>query len=192
MIELVRYLQTLHPLSAEASVALMNILQAKELGRGKVWLQEGAVCDRLTFVLKGLLKLYFDDGAKEMVLGFAKPGEILLSAQSYFGSQGSRYAIRAVEPTVVTYILRKDLDQIVGRFPELNIHLLLIAQQQVLCNEYHAGLLMLPPRERFERLVTDHPWMGDRSVLTDRMLAAYLGVGANAVCRWRKMGGKSL
>ena len=171
MIELVRYLQTLHPLSAEASVALMNILQAKELGRGKVWLQEGAVCDRLTFVLKGLLKLYFDDGAKEMVLGFAKPGEILLSAQSYFGSQGSRYAIRAVEPTVVTYILRKDLDQIVGRFPELNIHLLLIAQQQVLCNEYHAGLLMLPPRERFERLVTDHPWMGDRSVLTDRMLA---------------------
>lgn len=192
MIELVRYLQTLHPLSAEASVALMNILQAKELGRGKVWLQEGAVCDRLTFVLKGLLKLYFDDGAKEMVLGFAKPGEILLSSQSYFGSQGSRYAIRAVGPTVVIYILRKDLDQIVGRFPELNIHLLLIAQQQVLCYEYHAGLLMLPPRERFERLVTDHPWMGDRSVLTDRMLAAYLGVGANAVCQWRKMGGKSL
>ncbi len=186
MIEFFNYLNSLNLLSAEATAALVNVVRVRELRKGQVWLHEGAVCDKLTFVLKGLLKLYFDDGTKEMILHFARPNEIMLSAQSYFEQTASRYSIRAVEQSVVVYIPLNELQQLVSRFPELSLHLLLIAQRQVRAHEYHTGLLMVSPRERFVRIRKDHPWMVNGKCITDRLLAGYLGVGANTVCHWRK------
>ena len=188
MLPFFTYLNKLHPLSAEATAALMKMVRAKELRKGQAWLQEGAVCDKLTFVMKGLMKLYFETGSKEVVLHFARENDFILSAQSYLEQLPSEYTIRTTEPAVIVYFLRNDLQHLLAKFPELNLHFLLIDQQQSFAYEYHMGLLMLSPKERYEKLAQDHAWMVDGSRITDRMLAGYLGVGANAVCGWRKSG----
>jgi CRP-like cAMP-binding protein len=165
----------------------LKVIRAKELRRGQVWLQEGAVCDRISFVVKGLLKLYFESAFKELVISFSSENEFSLSADSFFNQVPSRYTIRSIEATVIVFISANELRSLTEKFPELNLHLKCVAEQQVSAFEYHSGLLMMPPKERYEQLASDHPWMIDGSRLTDRLLAAYLGVGANAVCQWRKM-----
>lgn len=186
MIEFFSHLNSLHPLSAEATAALMKVIRAKELRKGQVWLQEGNICDKLTFVVKGLMKLYFEPGHKELVIEFSKSNDFCVSADSYFNKKPSRYSIRSIEPTVILYFTEAEIQHLSERFPELNIHLKRVAEQRVASLEYHNGLLMLQPKERYEKLAIDKEWMVNGSLLTDRLLAAYLGVGANAVCQWRK------
>jgi CRP-like cAMP-binding protein len=186
MIEFFNYLNSLHSLSAEATAALMKVIRAKELRRGQIWLQEGAVCDKFTFVVKGLMKLYFETGSKEVILSFARENEVLLSAESYFEKKSSHYTIRCIEQTVVVYILNNDLHALLEKFTELNIQMMAMGQMQVASLESHTALLMLPARQRFEQTQIINPWMVDRNRLTDKLLAGYLGVGADAICNWRK------
>ncbi len=186
MIEFFQYLNSIHPLSAEATSALLKIVRAKELRRGQVWLQEGAVCDKLTFVLKGMLKLYFESDTKELVLQIAKENDWVLSVESYIDKTPSTYSIRSIEPSVVVYVQQSEWQYIQDRFPELQFHMKAIGEWQIRSFEQHAVLLLLPPRERFEKLILTHSWLADGKRITDRLLAAYLGVGANAVCLWRK------
>ncbi len=183
MIEFFHHLNALYPLSAEAQAALMKVIRAKELRKGQVWLQEGAVCDKLTFVIKGLTKLYFETGSKEVILHFARGGEFCLSAQSYFDQRPSRYIIRAAEPTVVISIAYNEMQQLIERYHELNVHLKLIAQKQAELLEEHLAMLLLPPRERYENLKEQYLWMEGR--LTDRLLAAFIGVTPNCISYYR-------
>lgn len=185
MIEFFNYLNSLHPLSAEATAALMKVIRVKELRRGQVWLQEGAVCDKMTFVVKGLMKLYFEVGSKEVVLNFARENEFMVSAQSYFNRAASDYSIRCIEQTVVAYILCNDWYHILEKHSELNKHYLLIAKECLSSMENHTALLLMPPKARYEILVADNSWMIEGR-LTDRMIAGYLGIGWNGLGRWRK------
>ncbi len=186
MVEFFQYLNSLYPLSPEATSGLMKLIRTKELRRGQIWLQEGAVCDKLSFVIKGLMKLYFESTSKELVIDFSKENDFCLSANSYFNRIPSDYSIRSIEQTVIVYINYIELQSLIEKLPELNSHFKRVAEHHVATLEYHSALLMLSPRERYEKMAGDQSWMIDGSRLTDRLLAAYLGVGANAVCQWRK------
>ncbi len=186
MLSFFSYLNSVHPLSDEATAALLKVVRAKELRRGQVWLQEGATCDKMTFVVKGLLKLYFETGSKEVIISFAKENEFMVSAQSYFSSVPSPYIIRCVEQSVVVYVLKSDFDHLMERYFELNKHYLFIAQDQVTKIEKHAGLLLMPPKERYQTLLAERSWMVTTPRLTDSLLGGYLGIGCNGLGRWRK------
>ncbi len=186
MLEFFSYLNKLTPLSPEATAGIMKVIRVKELRKGQVWLQEGAVCDKMTFVIKGLLKLYFESGNKEVILQLAKEEEWMVSAQSYFSNTPSVYTIRSIEQSLVVYILFTDMNHLVERYPELNHHYLLIAKEQATCLEKHTSILLMPPKQRFEELVNKGSWMINGHRLTDRLLGGYLGIGANGVGRWRK------
>lgn len=179
-------LNAIQPLLPETQAALMKAMQMKELRRGQVWLQEGAVCDRMTFVVKGLLKLSFETGSKEVVLQFAREDEWMISAQSYFEGRPSAYSIRSIEQTVVVYLLRTEWDHLLAKCPELNKHYLWIASRQIKKMEDHLSLLLQPPRERFEKLIDTGMWLVKSGRLTDRHLSGYMGIGANGLGRWRK------
>jgi len=186
MVEFFKYLNNLHPLSSEATIWLMKIMRPKELRRGQVWLQEGAVCDKMIFVVKGLLKLYFETGSKEVVMQFAKEDDWIIAANSYFERVPSSYTIRCIEPSVIIYFTKTDFDEILERHIELNILFKLIAEKQLRQYEAHTALLMLSLRERYENLPAQNSWMVCSGRITDRLLAAYLGMTANSLCGIKK------
>ena len=50
MIELLDFLQELHPMSAELEREIRKAMRCKELGRGKHWLRTGEVCNNIAFI----------------------------------------------------------------------------------------------------------------------------------------------
>ncbi len=182
-----QYLNSLYPLSAEATAALLKVIRTKELRRGQVWLQEGAVCDKMSFVVKGLMKLYCESGSKEVVLQFAKEGDCILSAHSYFGKLPSKYSIRSVEPSIIIYLQKSDLDDLLGRYLEMNILFRCIAEKQASEYEAHSNLLMLSLRERYERFLLDKSWVVSSGRISDKLLSAYLGMTPNSFCGIKKL-----
>ncbi len=183
MLELFAHLNALHPLSAETVAALMRCMRQKELRRNQVWLQEGSVCDKLAFVERGLAKTYFEEGSKELVLGYAIKNDVLIAADSYFSGGVSSLTIRAVEGTIVVYVPVAEMNGLLSRFDDLNVLMRVIAEKEAGRLEKHLELLMLPARVRFERVGELWPWMLERC--TDRMVAAFIGVTPNCISYYR-------
>ncbi len=157
----------------------MKVLRQKELRKGQVWLQQGAVCDKFSFMEKGLAKVYFESGSKECVIGYALENDILLSAKSYFLQTPSEFSIRTIAPSVISYFQYADIQFLLAKYPELNIHLRMIFQHSLALHEKHLALMMMHPRERYDRMLLLYPAMVNGNRFTDRMLAAYIGVTHN-------------
>ena len=185
MVELINYFNSIRPLSDEATAGLLRVMKAKELRRGQVWLQEGAVCDKMTFVVKGLMKLYFEVGSKEVVLEVAKSNEWIFASHSYLLKCPSSHIIRSVERSAIVYLSHIEINELVEKLPELNFHFRTVLQRKMAEFEYHVGLLLLPPRERFNKLLIDNKWIVDGKSITDRLLAGYLGIGANVLSAYK-------
>ncbi len=185
MLSFFSYLNTIYPLSPDVQAALLSVMKQKELRKGQVWLQEGAVCDKLTFIEKGLAKVYFESGSKEVALWYNRENDVMLSVQSYFTRTASAFSIRAVEPCSLFYVQHSDMHWLLQKHVELNINARIILQHFYGLSEAHVGLLLRSPRERFDRIAELYPWMADGSRLTDKMLAAYIGVTPAAVCYYR-------
>ncbi|MDB5231649.1 MAG: Crp/Fnr family transcriptional regulator [Chitinophagaceae bacterium] len=185
MLSFFQYLNSIYPLLPEVQAALLNSVRQKELRKGQVWLQQGAVCDKLTFIEKGMAKLYFESGSKEVVLWYNKESDIILSVQSYFNQSPSEFSIRAVEPCTIFYIHYTDMNHLLQKYAELNINARVILQRYYALSEIHVGLLLQPPRTRFDAIAKIYPWMVDGSRITDKMLAAYMGVTPACISYYR-------
>jgi CRP-like cAMP-binding protein len=180
------YLNSLHPLSEEVQGAIANIVKLKELRKGQVWLQEGGICDKMTFVDKGLLKLSFEMGSKELVVNFAKENEIIIETSSYFRQLPSEHSIRAIEQTSVYYFHLADWKHLQQRFDCIDTLFQKLYALQWQQEQVHTAILLLPPKARFQKIAKMYPWMTDGHRLSDKMLAAFIGVAPNAVCNYRK------
>ena len=184
-----KYLQSIYPITPEAQASMIRMVRQKELRKGQLWLQQGSVCDKLTFIEKGLAKLYFETGNKEVALSYHKEDDIMVSVQSYFRQTPSEFSIKAVEPCTVFYLQYSDMNFLLQRYAGLNINTRLILEHYYSMSELHVGLLLKPPRVRFETVQKLHPWMVDGSRITDKMLAAYIGVTPASICYYRSQQG---
>ena len=176
MLELLNFLNNVHPITPEVQHYLGTILRKKELRKNQLWLQEGAVCDKIAFINTGLVKVYFETGLKEVCLCYNKENEVIISAHSFFNQLPSHSAIRAVEQTTVHYITYNELQKAFGQHVDFNINVRRIWEHCYTIAETHVLLLLQSPRKRFEAIGKFYPWMVDKSRLTDKMLAAYLGI----------------
>ena len=192
MLEFFNYLNSLNPLSPQAESALLKVIRAKELRKGQVWLQEGAVCDKLTFVIKGLVKLYFENNDKELVISFAREKEWIVSAKSYFLKLPSDHIIRTIEPTVLLYITEPDVQQLLEHYPEFGIYFRTVFEQQYYLSELHVALMLMPPIIRFQQIEKIFPWMVNGSTIHDKDLAAFLGLTPVCISKYRNRVGNPI
>ena len=188
LIGLFTYLNSIHPLNEEAAGAMMKSLRVKELRKGQVWLQQGAVCDKFSFMEKGLAKIYFESGSKECVIGYAIENDVLLSAKSYFLQTASEFSIRAIAPCEISYFQYADIVHLLSKYIELNIHFRIMMQHCFALHETHLALMMMHPRERYEKMLSLNPSLVNGNKFTDRMLAAYIGVTHNCWSGYRNGG----
>jgi CRP-like cAMP-binding protein len=180
MLTFFHFLNSLHPLSAAATSAIMQVIQEKALRKGQVWLQEGAVCNKLCFVSHGLLKMYFEMGNKELILRFASTGNILFPIYSFFNQTGSPFIIKATEPTSVKFIYKVEWDNLRKNYAEVNIIHLKLLEQLGAEMEQRIRLLLLQPHERYCEVMRQNEFSS-----SDKDLAAFLGVGPDTFSRWK-------
>jgi len=72
------------PLSAGLRERLDSILRVKDFGKKEFLLREGQVCDRIYFVEKGLVRIYYLKDGVEMCSGLLLEGGFMISVESFF------------------------------------------------------------------------------------------------------------
>ncbi len=186
MEELLKLLESFHPVAQELQIFLLHHLPKETHRANKNILDDGQVCDWIAFVERGLLKIYYEcEDMSERIVWFHKEGEVIGSMKSYYSGQPSKLTIRTMEETVIRKIKKTDLEGLMQKFPEFNINARRITEQYYSRSEDHVILLAMPPKERYKKLQEEYPWILADPRVKDYMVAAYLGIDKATLSRYR-------
>jgi CRP-like cAMP-binding protein len=155
---------------------LAGFLFSKKVNKKELLLKEGEVNDRMFYVQKGLLRVYFiNDDGKEINTWFVKEGEFVYACHSFHYQIPSEEYIEAMEDSVIMTIKKETWLMLLRN----NHKLALFTVNELMANiaEFatQASVLRLMTGEKkYEYLITHKRDIMDR--ISQKHLASYLGV----------------
>ena len=165
--------------------AFLAILEVKNLKKKAFLLQEGKICNKITFVNSGALRLFYNvDGLENTVQFFFANGWYTDYA-SFLTEQQTIENVQALEDTEVIQFKKEDLYKLydiypvfdrVGRVMAENAFLSLSSLNKMLTNE--------TPEERYLSLLAQRPELTEK--IPQHYIASYLGIQPESLSRIRK------
>ena len=184
MIQLIRHLNSVHPLSEKLTEHLLRVLQKQTFSKKSFLLQAGQVCKHIYFIETGLVRCFYPKRGSEICTWFMKEGDVIISVESFFLQKQSYEYIQALEETVVYGISYSELQFIYQHFPEFNVvGRVLTERYYVLSEERSYSLRMQTSQSRYESLLLQHPVFFQRVPL--KYIASYLGMQPETLSRLR-------
>jgi CRP/FNR family transcriptional regulator, anaerobic regulatory protein len=175
MMELLHFLQSIHPMSDGLKQHLAVTLKEKKLSRKDYLLDAGQVSRKICFIARGLLRCFYIKENHEVSSWFMKEGDVIVSVESFFGQKESYESIQALEDCLLYYITYDELQYIYRQFPEFNfIGRILLEKYYTLSERRLYSLRMQRSQERFDYLMENHSELVLR--VPAKYLASYLGI----------------
>ena len=187
MDELLRYFNTIYPLSAELSTYMTTMLKYREFRKKDFLLKQGRVSNHIYFIGKGLLRCYYLKNSTEVCSWFMKEGDLCVSVESFFKQTSSYENIQAIEDCIVYFMDYKDVQFMYRNFPESNfIGRVLTELYYTLSEQLLYSLRMQKAADRYFFIMQNHQELIQR--VPSKYLASYLGISEETLSRIR--GGK--
>lgn len=147
-------------------------------------LEEGKVANKLYFIRKGCLRLFFCDEGKEITFQFFFEGDFVASFDSLYKRTPSLFSLESLEQTELAAIERDDFYRLIERNPPLKKQ-----YEEKLIDRFHTyqqlflSRIKNTPRERYEELLKKHPDIIQR--VAQHYIASYLGITPVSLSRIR-------
>ncbi len=176
MEELIVFLHSIAPLSPKLEKWLRKIIKKYEYKEGNIILEPGKKCDKIFFVIMGLVRIYHVLNGQEVSDWFIKEGDVCISVGSFFDQSDSEEFLVALEDCECWGINFEELEKTFTKFIEFNIH------GRKISNHYYAelyrrssALKRQTPYRKYEMLIDGNQSFLKR-ISPDHM-ASYLDVG---------------
>jgi CRP-like cAMP-binding protein len=164
---------------------LQSILTRRFLKKGEYLLRGGEVCNHVTFINKGFIRVYNIVNEEELTINFAFEGNFFTDFASLISRQQSTDYIVAMDELEILQIHYDDLQrayevsplwQKFGRLMAENVLLFVVSRNK--------SLLFNTPEERYLKLMKERPKVMANVPL--KYIASYLGITPEALSRIRK------
>ena len=171
---------------AEFEQVLLPVIKVRKFGKKELLTKAGDVENYFNFIIKGLIRKYYQKGRHEINTQISTEGHIIHCQESYHSRQPSEYFIETIEPSVVVSITYNDLESIFAQSKKME-HLgrLVIAHTMVLKDRWQIQLVKMTPRERFLTFVTKNPELMQR--VPQKFLASYLNIKPETFSRFKHL-----
>ncbi|MBK8952528.1 MAG: cyclic nucleotide-binding domain-containing protein [Chitinophagaceae bacterium] len=110
--QLKSFLRQIVNISDEDFNELGAVLQEKRFRKREIITGAGDIENYLYFVAKGLVRIFFLKGKREITYDIVKEGSITGSVSSFLTGKPSRYIVETMEPSVVLVLANKDLEEL--------------------------------------------------------------------------------
>ena len=175
----------IHPLSDECRVALNDALIPMTLPKNYLLLEAPRIADHAYFLVKGFAMCYTYLDGEKLVDGFWKPGQIMLSSNSFFEQVPSMEYIQLMEKSVLLCISYASVERMFTLSPEAHfICRIVMNRYYVQARQRVHDLQRVSARERHQRLLAEFP-MIEQHVPQD-CIASYLGITPQSLSRLKK------
>jgi CRP/FNR family transcriptional regulator, anaerobic regulatory protein len=177
-----RFLNSIYPLSQSLIEHLITVLKTKQLAKRDYLLRAGHICQKICFIEKGLLRCFYEQGESEVSSWFMSQGDVIVSVESFFKQAPSYESIQALESTVIHYITYQELQFIYKNFLEFNFVARVLAEHYYTLSEQRLySLRMQRSQERYEHLLKKFPELILR--VPSKYIASYLGISEETLSR---------
>lgn len=161
---------------------LSSILRLSHLKKGDHVLRAGEISDQANFVVNGFLKSYIVGGPNETTWNIYFPGMMATDYKSYLNGLPTAINIIALAPTTVIQLNRRDIDELVRKFPHLSCIMTFMANDAFMdMRERVESFLLRSPEERYMDTLEKNPKLV--LSLTNKDLATYLGITPQSLSR---------
>ena len=176
------YKQLLPNLSEEGWKFTESLLTVKMVKKRDFIVREGSVCNYVSFINSGLVRMYCVVDGKERILSFCNETNYISDYQSFLTRKPSLINIQALENTELVETNYDGLQLLYKKVPEANLLGRLIAEQ-LFVMAYDGSIIEMSDsiEMRYNKLINELPWLLQR--VPQYMIASYLGITPEALSR---------
>ncbi len=176
------YKQILPTLTTEGWAFTESLLSVRQVKKREFIVRQGAVCNHISFVNKGLVKMSYMTEDKEKIISFCNEGNYISDYHSFLTRKPSMLYIQALEDTELVETQYDNLQLLYKKVPEANLLGRLIAEQLfIMMSESDMTAKQETLETRYLLLIKDQPWLLQR--VPQYMIASYLGITPEAFSR---------
>ncbi len=184
MSEFLNKINSISPLSDEASENLIQCIQTKRYDKGTLIHKEGRICKHLFFVESGLVKHFYYHEGSYYVLRFFEENNFFIATDSFFKDLPAGYSTRAIEESTISRLKYDDFERLCQKYHSFES----FARKFISIVAYTAisnlkGLLYLDATERYAKFIREYGHLQQRISLGDT--AGYLGISQVSLSRIR-------
>ncbi|MGJ8665773.1 MAG: Crp/Fnr family transcriptional regulator [Patiriisocius sp.] len=162
-------------------------LVRKEYKKKTIFLKEGDVENKISFVIEGVVRLYIPNEIKEkeVTFGFCFKNQFVSAYDSFLTQNASNYELETLADTILFSITYKDLQEVyktttignlIGRLAAERLFYNKSRREQSLLNE--------TPEQRYLNLFKERPALV--SIIPLKYVSSYIGVTPQGLSRIRK------
>lgn len=150
----------------------------KEVPAKTMLLQEGEISRKMFLIEKGCIRVWFNNNGKDVTAQFFFEKETVGSIESFRKNIPSQTNIETIEPSILWWIHKKDLDKIVEEIkgvPQLrDIFIDKIFERTFDYMKYFISSIKDTPQQRYLMLIKERPEIVKR--VPQHYIASYLGI----------------
>jgi CRP-like cAMP-binding protein len=180
------YYQTLIPdLTEQSWQRLQERFTFQYLKRGELLTCNGEVCRQVSFINRGLLRMFYLVDGKEVCTGFGKENDYLAQYDSFLTKQPSAGNVDALEDCELINLSYDNVQSLYAEEPVFQIFGRKIAEMLfIMISSQTTSLLTLTPEERYKAVLERQPFIIQR--VPQYMIASYIGITPEHLSRLRR------
>lgn len=164
---------------------LQKKLSVQQLNKGGFLNRSGEICRQVSFINKGLLRLYYLADGREICTGFVAENEYIAEYESFLTHRPSLLSIDALEDCELINLSFDDMQAMYRSRPVFEIFGRKIAETLfIMFSSHNTRLLTLSPEERYNSVVQYQPFIIQR--VPQYMIASFIGITPEHLSRLRK------
>ncbi len=180
-----KFIDTIYPMNDSDWNFFSSKLQEVKFDKNTTLLKIGKIETNLSFISKGIVRLYIPKEESDLTFGFLFENEFVTAYDSLLTQAPSEYQIETLTKTVVWQISNKDLQEVYEKTNSGNIIGRKMAENMFLLkSKRELSLLSKSAEERYLNLFTDRPKLLEQIPL--KYIASYIGITPQALSRIRK------
>jgi CRP-like cAMP-binding protein len=166
------------PLTDEKWNEYIGYFNRLEVPAKTTLLEEGEVSKKLYIIEKGCIRVWFNNNGKDLTTQFFFENQSVASIESFMKKLPSPTNIETIEPSVLWWIHKNDLDKIleeIKEIPELRDRLInMLFERTFDYMKYFVSFIKDSPIQRYTNLIKERPQIILR--VPQHYIASYLGV----------------
>ena len=147
-------------------------------------LEEGKIADKLYFIRKGCLRLFFYNEGKDITFQFFFEGDFVASFDSLYKGTPSLFSLESIEPSEVMFIKKEDFyNEIENNSSLRKVYEEKIIERFSFYQHLFLSRIKNTPQQRYEELLKEYPNIIQR--VPQHYIASYLGITPISLSRIR-------
>jgi len=180
------YYKTLVPRLTAADLAVLDeCLSVRNFAKGDYIVKAGQVCHYVSFINKGLVRMFYTFEGKDISIGFVVAGQYTAEYESFLTRAPAAQSIDALTDVELIDLNYNDMQQLYKDHPVFQEFGRKIAEMLfIYLNQRNAALLSLSPEDRYRHMIANEPLLLQQ--VPQYMLASFIGVTPEHLSRIRK------